>query len=781
MSTTIKSYLDSLKKDWTLEDWLSWPPDLFALTSLLLKQTGTYICSVLPPGDEKWPDDYNWKEKINNAKEKWYEWILDEQKANQELPKTLEDFISLLSKNFESVTIEDIRSLITPELKIDLEPPKIAWEVCKAILECHALADEACAGFGTPSGTNWTRDNSQKAVHCIANMLLAHTGSLSRLPPHIVRVLPKLRTPSVGMTLRSLSHHLTVHQTEVEIIWRTMPWANIDENTINVLVVPWPYEIEPTWFCPSSYSTQRNSTERARYFNYTGSPDKFPASELMAMLKDAERSVHRVHMVVFPELALTKENLNELLDALASKKTRDQLPMILAGVRSPSDKLGRNTVVLSTFFAGKWYQMEQDKHHRWKIDETQIQQYNLGGVLASNKIWWEAIELSSRRLSVLAPNNWFTLCPLICEDLARLEPVSEIIRGVGPTLLIAILLDGPQLQDRWPGRYASVMADDPGCSVLTVSSLGITKRSLAPDGKCGARIIALWKDQVKGWKPIEIENDKQGVLLTIAAHWKEEFTADGRGDDGNAAIFVLQGINQIEAKRQTGTPKEFYVDAIDFRISEPYDLLEITLFSYFVDAVLTAPGDVVNSIRRWVLGEGSDGILQKFRPRDSLLLNIRLGVNKMLNEPQRDNFRPFLEWFCDLIQRIPRNPDEAKHNDALEFKSYEQIINCTSQILERVMEKSFIYDLEKGDPFKQLRNQLDLPTDIPPAKPKHRRVRVCIYSCLAILWAVHKRLSDQRRKGLLNSDGAALLSHIEDQLKKDYDKQWYKAIKLFRE
>lgn len=28
-------------------------------------------------------------------------------------------------------------------------------------------------------------------------------------------------------------------------------------------------------------------------------------------------------------------------------------------------------------------------------------------------------------------------------------------------------MDGPQLGSRWPGRYAGVLADEPGCSVLT--------------------------------------------------------------------------------------------------------------------------------------------------------------------------------------------------------------------------------------------------------------------------------------------------------------------------
>jgi hypothetical protein len=44
-------------------------------------------------------------------------------------------------------------------------------------------------------------------------------------------------------------------------------------------------------------------------------------------------------------------------------------------------------------------------------------------------------------------------------------------------LLIALLMDGPQLKSRWSGRYAGVLAEDPGSSVLTLTSLGMALRS----------------------------------------------------------------------------------------------------------------------------------------------------------------------------------------------------------------------------------------------------------------------------------------------------------------
>src|SRR5687768_17746605 len=37
---------------------------------------------------------------------------------------------------------------------------------------------------------------------------------------------------------------------------------------------------------------------------------------------------------------------------------------------------------------------------------------------------------------------------LICEDLARQDPIAELVRHVGPTLVVTILMDGPQLKNR---------------------------------------------------------------------------------------------------------------------------------------------------------------------------------------------------------------------------------------------------------------------------------------------------------------------------------------------
>ena len=132
----------------------------------------------------------------------------------------------------------------------------------------------------------------------------------------------------------------------------------------------------------------------------------------------------------------------------------------------------------------------QQKHHRWRLDKSQITQYGLGAQLDPSCDWWEHHSVRSRDLNFIVARDWLAMSVLICEDLARQDPVSDLLRSVGPNLVIALLMDGPQLASRWPGRYATVLADDPGCSVLTLTSLGMTVRC-EPPGSSRCRTIAL--------------------------------------------------------------------------------------------------------------------------------------------------------------------------------------------------------------------------------------------------------------------------------------------------
>lgn len=618
--------------------WLSWPPDTFALTSILFRRTGCYRHAL----SKSWDQPANWQSEVEEKAQDWLQHLSEsfkEEKAPS-LASPLEEFAEELKELGESVSLEALRvvgstHLDSSELEGDfLEKVEKAEQLCALLLKLHAVSDEACCTLGLLA----SRGEGQALARCYANLMMTYWGSLSTLPKHVGVVLPKMRTPQSGLTLRSLSHHVTFHDSEVEVMWRSVPWMNDAENTANILAVPLPFEV-----AAKSFKPEDETLRPTRYFNY--SPEHVSNTELddlRELVDHIEANVGRVHIVILPEGALSNLEFERLLgifcrdlkvenaehprsrgsdeeEAESGRSSRSRVPpIIISGVRNSepppatssasgganvgeaetdsgsesaqSKQPARNEVRLASYFAGRWYVLSQRKHHRWRLDGDQIRQYKLDGRLSTTRNWFEHFPIAQRRLSFFAPNAWLTLCPLICEDLAQLEPVSEIIRGIGPTLLFALLLDGPQLKERWSARYASVFADDPGTAVLTHSSLGMVRRSIRlekMDGEDASnqQAFGLWKDRVTGWKLLEagsarsmlkgsrspkdyyhpafdsegwegknIDGTSEGgkdtntVLLTIAADRIEEFTVDGRGDHMNAAEFRLEGVRYYTLK-----------------------------------------------------------------------------------------------------------------------------------------------------------------------------------------------------------------------------------------
>ena len=160
---------------------------------------------------------------------------------------------------------------------------------------------------------------------------------------------------------------------------------------------------------------------------------------------------------------------------------------------------------LGVHVGGCWSHYRQNKHHRWFLDESQINQYHLAGALHPSVRWWEAMEVPRRSLQFLELSEGLTLVAVVCEDLARLDEVAELLRDVGPTLVVTILLDGPQLASRWTARYASVLADDPGTAVLTLTAYGHGASAAGRPGMPPSTVVALWKDPTRGLREISLE------------------------------------------------------------------------------------------------------------------------------------------------------------------------------------------------------------------------------------------------------------------------------------
>jgi hypothetical protein len=177
------------------------------------------------------------------------------------------------------------------------------------------------------------------------------------------------------------------------------------------------------------------------------------------------------------------------------------------------------------------------------MNPEQVHEYHLGAALDPSRDWWEGIGIRKRSITFVSICDCLTICPLVCEDLARPDPVSDVIRAVAPSLVVGLLLDGPQLAPRWPARYASVLADDPGCSVLTLTALGMVKRC-RPPGLEPSRVIALWKDAYRGLQQIELAADSHAVALTAHTRRTQPISADGRAGK-DVAELVLSGLEQI--------------------------------------------------------------------------------------------------------------------------------------------------------------------------------------------------------------------------------------------
>lgn len=511
--------------------WLSqWPPDVFAATSVILGDSGAYRSLVDPPPELSWPpsdaapNGEDWQTWVRRCGLEWATWAADAPRSDGPGAGPPAEVAGVVR------TIDAAAN--TPLTELDA--PRY-WDVLVAILTLHAMADEACSGVGL------VRDGP---FQTIAVERLASTCSLSRLPTDRVRVLPKLRAPETGITLRSLSHHLALDRSEVHTQWLLPPPPVGDQvvprSRLTLLLVPFPKVVHASDFRPVPGPLKNMDERRFGFYEYDPA-ERISPDEIVSLAESARRRLGAVDGVVLPEGALDLETALTLRRSLAEA----DVPCLITGVRRAATKrapFGANYA----YIGGPGWQATQQKHHRWCLDEAQVHQYHLGAALDPDVRWWEAIAIQKRTLTFVTPPGCgcLTVCPLVCEDLARPDPVADVVRAVAPTLVVGLLLDGPQLSSRWPARYASVLADDPGCSVLTLTALGMAWRS-QPPGAAPSRVVALWKDHHRGLQQITLAEGARAVALTAHRREVSVTTADGRTSARPVTELVLSGIEQI--------------------------------------------------------------------------------------------------------------------------------------------------------------------------------------------------------------------------------------------
>jgi hypothetical protein len=530
MSATIRSYLNYVAPSLANRRQApSWPPDVFAIAAALLSESGAYtaVTSNWPPkriGKTPTPSLVEWIRRIKLIAGDWQN-------------------VSVNPDASAPTQVQDWWNIIQNERKTEVRRIRENRRLCESLLQLCAVSDEASRGAGLPPANN--RFEFEASSLLLRRNSPGGSTLCKELAESPLRVVPKLHTAQSGLTLNSLSHHLALcNSGDIQSRWY---WTSSrpERHNLNLLIVPWPELVMPSEF-REVQRTGVQMPEEYRFFTYTPTRKSRVISRRAARLfRAAEDLVGQIDGVVFPELSLT---INEH-KRVSSQVLKDGA-FLVAGVTSPAvgSSTGQNFVRFDVPMSGEHAVFfQQNKHHRWRLDKQQIIQYGLGSSLNPERSFWEHIELKSRELMFVAMRPWLTVSVLICEDLARQQPVAELVRSIGPNLVLAVLMDGPQLATRWPSRYATVLADDPGCSVLTVSSLGMVGLCRPPNLQKKSRNIALWKDAKSGAPTeIEIPETADAVVLSLTVEHLKEWTADGRDDEGWSGYPILSGIHPIE-------------------------------------------------------------------------------------------------------------------------------------------------------------------------------------------------------------------------------------------
>jgi len=503
-----------------------WPPDVFGICMALLMQSGGYTVALndWPPVDS----DEDWAEVASNVGQSWRKsWAIGSGAPNE---------------------VRELWVKIRPHLDKSIEELKSDTKGCQILLQLAAFADSACEGVGLPREGKTTSIDQKFWDH--ADDLVTNTSNSSNVAEEIhcsrARVLPKMRTPQNGLTVRSLSHNLALCVSgELQPKWHLVP-NYPDEQCLNILVVPWPYQIDPVQFEKESpFSTEmRNMPANFGFFGFRHTerePD--PVEHITSLFDRARQQMGSMHGVILPELALTPE----LYASLRSEIVDERESFLISGVTTPRTVKthSKNEVF---FDIPTLETIKQGKHHRWKLDPNQLTQYSLGSRLHTGKLWWEHIDVSARELTFVSMLPWLVVCVLICEDLARPDPVGDLVRAVGPNLVIALLMDGPQIRPRWSARCAATLADDPGCSVLCVTSLGMSQLSHPVESTSAnrSRCVALWKDAFSSnAREIELPIGAGALVLSISESYIEQWSADGRSDSGVTGCPLLSGVREL--------------------------------------------------------------------------------------------------------------------------------------------------------------------------------------------------------------------------------------------
>jgi hypothetical protein len=497
-----------------------WPPDVFALAATLVQMSGCYAMRqhALP--------DRRRRERTRTIADAWR------------------------THNLSGVQQEELQSLwksIGESRRKEVAETQ-GWH--SQAMDLLSIADQACSGVGFAVAPQGTMTFAGLLAREFVGFLRGRTDFLPFLPDSLCRsisptevcVLPKTRTPQVGCSLRSYSHNLALLPPVGEcrpswIMGDIRRGVGADPRGhsphLSLLLVPFPYHVPDGCLRGLQVRGARFFDVRQEWLR--GITARNLARFLSELVERARHKNRLVDGIVLPEAALTSDLARDTAKEISRKGLGIELFVTGALESSPKGRWPRSAAHLFPYVNGKIpFYFSQAKHHRWRMDDSQAKRYGFTAALGKLPAW-ERIDITERECNFYVVRHGASLTSLVCEDLARLDPVQSILRAVGPNLVIALLMDGPQRPTRWSAHCAARLCDDPGSSVLTLTSMGMLRRS----SSASPREIGLWAEAGAYYRPLAIRKGAHGLLVNLEFRDHEEMTSDGRSDHGKAVGVTL--------------------------------------------------------------------------------------------------------------------------------------------------------------------------------------------------------------------------------------------------
>jgi hypothetical protein len=182
-----------------------------------------------------------------------------------------------------------------------------------------------------------------------------------------------------------------------------------------------------------------------------------------------------VNIAVLPEACVTERIAQGFSEALAKNlaRHRNSLPalrLVVLGIGAAQRPDAGTQIYNDVRILGIDGRQvcRQTKMQPWRLDDRQRERYGLG---PDQQFVWEDINLESPpTLHAIEDETFGRLVVLICEDLTRVDPSRQLVAQLGPSLVIAPVMDDSLERRSWSFSAAQQIATGEPYAIVLVSN-----------------------------------------------------------------------------------------------------------------------------------------------------------------------------------------------------------------------------------------------------------------------------------------------------------------------